>query len=1226
MEKNLEKSLKRFLKRKVKITMGLVVSFLITGMVSFAEGNTKGADKKAEVKNINGEEYIINEELLKNILREISLGNIHIIEKDDIFDKSQEIKDGQIGINNGKIEFNGDKGQNIIGGLGINNGIIANTGKYEQYIENGGLGINNGEISAGRYGQDIEKGLGINNSIIANATADGQYISSYNIGINNGIIANVGGYGQNIYTSTAINNGIIANKNSGGQYIGSGGTAINNGVIVSGDKGQYLRMATGINNGIIISDTAYYIMYSGKLTKNGIALKRDDTGKLILNNVDSYNDNIDILEKNNLTGNFSDLIKNKIITEKQVGENIKGYNLFINNLGVNEQGAEDTNNKDNQLVIDTNLSGDFKNTHITTAVTENGYTKDEGVIKIADGLNNFSMDKSTIVGYFEKEGTLVDMNGATDITLNDSVISANGKETDTTNHTFLKPTAVKFGAGSNITLNNSTINGKIDFSANGDNTLNLNGKFNGMGSGAYQTGAQHGTYVSDVKFGDGSDEINIKFDGENENAVYSSKEDKKGLVTLGNVNFGAGNDTLSFSFDEMRKGNFVLAGDIDFGAGDDTVALKSKIDMNDKGETITLLNNFLFNKIKNGTLETLQLADSGNTIRFEQNIGQDKLSLNFNGKILGGKGDDKFIVSADKLKNNLNSLNGGADENKNPYNDNDILELTTVVDNTETGNKNLFDNVINVENLHLANAENKLDINNIVTADGNIKFKNYVGGDKDDSFTVSIENFEKLSSIDGGGNGTAGDTLTINGEKDDTEIFLNKTSGIEDFTITAFENKYTERNIINIDDWEYLNYNKDKISIILTQQAIDNSIKGSKESIESLKNITGNSYNTGVTLTDNISDRNVSDKGTADENYNFISKLNKVTALHLANGDNYVDVNKIIEKNLEVNKGQWENIQYIGLDKTSGNNSGTNYFKISSDNLNKIQISLAGSTSTEDTLEITDTFENNLTFMSPTGIEKLVLSGEGNNILINSVLVGSEDYPSFNEIIGKDGGEKGNIFRITEAFKEDRVLGIKIQGGISSNDTLEIATENITLSDKYNTLEKVLINKTGIENLVLGNADNTIDFTYKDQDKNLEDFKNITSGNGNDSFTVSTDQLSYKVGEETKYMIINGGGNRDTLKISGDLNNDKKSDGDKNLLSEISNIEILDLDNGENTLNLDNINLGANGFTDILSWSGKDTFKISADNLEKLVILNDKANNDNDTLEITKGAFLYTKK
>lgn len=101
MEKNLEKSLKRFLKRKVKITMGLVVSFLITGMVSFAEGNTKEADKKAEVKNINGEEYIINEELLKNILRQISIGNIHII---------------------GEKESAGR--QEINGGLGINNGII----------------------------------------------------------------------------------------------------------------------------------------------------------------------------------------------------------------------------------------------------------------------------------------------------------------------------------------------------------------------------------------------------------------------------------------------------------------------------------------------------------------------------------------------------------------------------------------------------------------------------------------------------------------------------------------------------------------------------------------------------------------------------------------------------------------------------------------------------------------------------------------------------------------------------------------------------------------------------------------------------------------------------------------------------------------------------------------------------------------------------------------------
>ena len=113
----------------------------------------------------------------------------------------------------------------------------------------------------------------------------------------------------------------------------------------------------------------------------------------------------------------------------------------------------------------------------------------------------------------------------------------------------------------------------------------------------------------------------------------------------------------------------------------------------------------------------------------------------------------------------MTSLNGGADENKNPYND-DILELTTAVDNT--AESKLFENVENVETLKLADVDgNKLDINNISTSNPDtLRFKNYVGGDKDDRFTVSIENFEKLSSIDGGGNGTdTGDTLTINGEK-----------------------------------------------------------------------------------------------------------------------------------------------------------------------------------------------------------------------------------------------------------------------------------------------------------------------------------------------------------------------------------------------------------------------------------------------------------------------------
>lgn len=1220
MEKNLEKSLKRYLKRKVKITMGLVVSFLITGMVSFAE-EIKGTDKKTETKKISAEEYIISEELLKNILREINFGNIHIIKNGETVEKTQEIGNGKIGINDG-IVSGYYKAQNISGGIGINNNELTTRGEYDhtygQFISNG-LGINNGTINIpisreNNYGQNIENnslginngilsgkrtqlihdnGLGINNGTISGINA-GQFVNYNAIGINNGTIKANYNIQSLADRSLGINNGILSGKtDSYGQDIANGGVAINNGVIFA-SRGQNTGNlgGTGINNGIIIANDAYVSERGGEtFHKNGIALKKDGD-KLVLNgDIGQAGNNENLTEKSgDFENNFTDQTTQK---EK---------NIFINNL-------EGENNKLNLI------SNSYDGVHITTAVSkESSFTENETVITTE---NNFSsLNKSTIIGYFEKNGTLIDMNGATNITLTDSVISAIAGNSDTgfNGNALTDVNAVKFAEGSKVTLNNSTVNGKMKFSA-GDNTLNLNGKYNGINSSTYTDGTQHGTYVSDVEFGTGNDNIDIKF-GEVGQETYNSSYDKKGLVTLGNVNFGDGNDTLSFSFDEMRKGNFVLAGDIDFGAGNDIVALKSKIDMNDKGETMTLLNNFLFNKIKNGTLETLQLADGGNTIRFEQNIGQDKLSLDFNEKILGGNGDDRFIISADKLKNNLNSLNGGVDENKNPYNDNDILELTSVVDNTS--DVILFKNVENVETLKLADVDgNKLDINNISTSNsGTLKFKNYIGGDKDDSFTVSIENFDKLSSIDGGGNGTAGDTLTINGEKDNTEIFLNKTAGIENFIMTSSKD-FTHDNIIHINDWDYLNSNKDKISINLTQQANDNYIKGSKESIGSLKNITGigNGYATRVILTDNISDKNVSDKGTANEDYTFISKLNKVTHLYLANGDNYVDVNKIIEKNSETNSDKLDRIQYIDLDNTSKDNSGTNYFKISAKNLNSslnpdlnslpIKIDVSSSTNTEDTLEITTPLENDeLLSISFIGIEKLVLSGEKdgeeNNILINSDLVDN----GFNEIKAQNSGE--NIFRIEDAYKNDNILGIKIVGGSSENDTLKIDTENITLSDKYNTLEKVLINKTGIENLVLGNADNTIDF------KNLKDFKNITSGNGNDSFTVSTDQLSYKVGEETKYMTIDGGGNRDTLKISGDLNNE-------NALSEVSNIEILDLDNGENTLNLDNINLGANGFTDILSWSGKDTFKISADNLEKLVILNDKANNDNDTLEITKG-------
>ena len=905
------------------------------------------------------------------------------------------------------------------------------------------------------------------------------------------------------------------------------------------------------------------------------------------------------------------------------------------------------------------------------------------------------MDKSTIAGYFEQNGTLVDMTGANDITLGNSVISASGKDNT------IDITAVKFGAGSKVALNNSTISGKIDFSAGGDNTLNLNGKYNGDNNNSYKDGTQYGTYVSDIEFGTGNDNIDIKFtetkDG-NEVTDYNSSYDKKGLVTLGNVNFGDGDDTLSFSFDEMKKGNFVLAGNIDFGTGNDTVALKSKIDMNDKGETITLLNNFLFNKItKNqdgtSTLETLQLADTGNTIRFEQNIGQDKLSLDFNGKILGGSGEDIFVVDLDKIQNYDFDGKDGTD----------YIQITEKYDESKISSFEKFSER-NIEGLKLGDFENTVDIDNLL-ADDKVKlthlkggntgdtfiingtdetkknkvlgmvigggssendtlkvntnitteqlssktgienlelglnkdtgynidftykdntdetktledFKNIKSGNGDDNFTVSVDHFEKLFLIDGGGNKTAGDSLTINGDfkvvtniKEDGTVddtLFNKIQNIENLEFGSFTD--AQLNLNNLTS-EYLKNLNIKLG------GITNEIHTSTDKLKELKGLTGKG-NTALKITNAVTDRN--------DTFDFLAKgdgtkgINSIKKIYFSENDDTINLNNLSAKNSEITK-------IFG-------DAGNDTFVTSLETLGKIGQLDGGKGGERNSLEITDTLIlNNETnpnvFENVHDIEKLVLSGTGNNIVIDN-LVSSDPTQTFSEVIGIDGGENGNTFIIdgTDADKKDKVLEMKIEGGISSNDTLKVNT---------NISEEQLSNKTGIENLVLGNVDNTVDFTYKDQDKNLEDFKNITSGNRSDHFTVSADNIGN--------MTINGGGtvtdnsgnliakDHDILKLSGVLNNDKESGGDEDILKGISNIEELDLDNRENILNLDKLKLGTkeNGFKAVYGGTADDTFKISAENLGKIDILKgeiQQGTNDNDRLEITTGNINETNK
>ena len=1260
MEKNLEKSLKRYLKRKVKITLGLVVSFLITGMVSFAE---KTINETVEINLENG-----------NIQITPNAGKIeeNTWTFDDIIDVQNgngikitgENKNFNI-INNGAISGNGS-------GKNSGNGIYNDSGKIENLTNKGTISGSSGSGSYSGNGiyNDSGKIENLTNTGIISGKGSGSYSGNgiYNdrgriesLTNNGNIIGNeIGIYNNRGTIESLTNNGNIFGDNFGIFYDDGTIENLTNTGIISG-KGSGENSGNGIlnlagtiksltNTGIISGrNKAIEGVDESNITNLGLLINGAGTdnpritagkggeasGKYIINGVKFYGDNNEAKAINSYELSKKDNLIINVVGETDTAFNIDRVFSTSNSI---------INGYKNAVVLKN--GGDFTGDNITVNAGEKAFIGSNlvdsinlsngsavnGNIDLGEGEDKITFNSSTLNGDIKGDNDIITIVKSE---INGDIISSNGKVIISGGENTLFNTGSSVVNG-NITLTDgeisiadgTQINGKIELGGdtatvwlNQDQSLNdklnitatekilgLNyniNNFNDMESMK--------THINSMK-----DYNTIKFaDGEN-SSIYLTE-------VTGNKTFigGNGDDTFIVSLDNLKNDISINGGkDNKENPYNDKDMLKLTTEVNIQDE-----NTNLFDNVKN--IETLQLANGENTI----NVGNLKFT-----SILGGFGKNTFKVSVDKLQNiSIDGRANGTDKG-------DILELTTVVDNT--GNPNLFDKVENIETLQLADVDgNKLDINNISKSNPDtLRFKNYIGGAKDDSFTVSIENFDKLSLIDGGANGTAGDTLKINGEKDETEIFLNKTTGIENFIMTS--SKYsTNNNIIHINNWDYLNSNKDKISIILTQQAIDNYIKGSKESIESLKNITGygNGYSTRVILTDNISDKNVSDKGATNEDYNFISKLNKVTDLYLANGDNYVDVNKIMEINLNINKNPDvpdENlygkiINYIALDnisKDNKDNSGTNYFKISSDNLNKIQISLDGSTSTEDTLEITDTFTNDRMFMSPTGIEKLVLLGKGNVISINSELVGDAVYSGFNEIIGKDGGKDGNTFTISERYPEDNILGIKIEGGKSSNDTLKIDTENIKeLTPTYNTLEKVLINKTGIENLVLGNADNTIDFTYKDQTdstKNLEGFKNITLGNGNDHFKVSADNIGSMTIDGGGTVVSGSGGlvsrDHDILKLSGVIDNDTK--GKENILNGISNVEDLELDNGENILNIDNIKRvdpnNTLGFKNIYGGNGNDTFKISAENLAKLGILKGEISqgiNDNDRLEITSG-------
>ncbi|WP_349763419.1 autotransporter outer membrane beta-barrel domain-containing protein [Fusobacterium sp. SYSU M8D902] len=605
-------------------------------------------------------------------------------------DFGQVIWDKALGINNGIIKVK-TQGQYSSVGTAVNNGVIYsnNWGQISDF----GVGINNGIIDSNNNGQNISEGIGINSGIIKGEEEIGQALEEYSIGINNGIIEkNMGqsskkysiGFNTNSITSKyvgqfsdnksiGINLGEIINKK--GQYSGMGqeilnfgvnngivksiggiaqkvnnGLAINNGILM-GNTGQRIGYyGTVINNGIIIAESAYE---TGKKENNrdkdfyanGIALKRDEKGNLVINNNYNYNANIHVYDRKD-----SNKLSELSLVSKKVGQNKNGYNIFIDNL----------KEKNNQLVLDINLvdnkdkKNNYANTHVTTAVAKDS-TITTPVIKVeldnAKDNTSFTMDKSTIVGYFEKDGTLVDMTKNKNITLNNSVISAIGE--DSTN-----VTALQVKDGTTITLNNSVVNGKLVFensnTENKENTLNLNSKYNGEDKNIYEDGTQFMTSVSDVEFkGKTNDTIVVKT--ENNSQLTTTDKNTKGFISIGDISFGEGNDNLKINFEDYKTGHLNVAGTIDFGSDEDKLEFSEKLDTTNDSLTSLVLLNSLLAHTKN--LETLQLSNGNNSVV----VGENGISLEFAGTLKGGTGNDTFIVKGNSSA--INNIDGGLGDN-----------------------------------------------------------------------------------------------------------------------------------------------------------------------------------------------------------------------------------------------------------------------------------------------------------------------------------------------------------------------------------------------------------------------------------------------------------------------------------------------------------------------------------------------------------------------------------
>ena len=665
---------------------------------------------------------------------------------------------------------------NIEGGNFTGDNIVINGGADKKYDENGKITSESPAIK----GSEKEDNLTLKDNSIINGNIDmggGADTISLTSSTLNGKITATGDTitmdksdinGNSTLTdsnmdltSTTLNGNITANggkisiSGTANQLFNVGATTINGDITLTNGE-IYVKDGSIINGDITLNGNKTTVWLDKNQAINGkITIDESVTEKFLGVN---YNINTD-----------EDMASLKNQTDKFTGFDVKlkdgGNTVTLTDLNIKSitGGSGEDNFKTTiaGLVGKIVNGGDGNDTlNLLDKITEENqstlnFTNVTSVenLQLADGGNTLDISSSTF-------STIT--GGSGEDNFKTTIVGLSGK------------TIVGIGNDTLTLLDNITTGNTIDFS-NVKNVENLQ-----LADGGNTLDISNSSFPI-IRGGNGDDNFKIYITGLVGKAVYGGEgsdtltlldnitTENQGIISffrtksIENLQLADGGNTFDIYNSHIKN---ILGG-----SGVDTFqttinTLNGKTIVGGDRSDVLEITSGAFDNTTNNILENVTEVEELKLASVDNKVDIDKLT-GFN-KIVGGSGADTFQTTINALSDK--TLVGGKGS--------DVLEISSgVFDNTTN---NPFTSITGVEELKLANADNKVDIDKLTD------FNKVVGNDGADTFIGKIKDKFISMTLDGG-NGEDNLQLGFTADNSSTDIFAN-VSNIENLTLTASSN------------------------------------------------------------------------------------------------------------------------------------------------------------------------------------------------------------------------------------------------------------------------------------------------------------------------------------------------------------------------------------------------------------------------------------------------------